>query len=149
MDELPWTLLGLRAVPREDDGVSSAERVFGTSLVLPGSLLDVEEASSAELAQAFQDLSEGVPVRAPKHSDSPPVPGMTHAYLRVDAVSPPLSEKYTGPYEVIKQTRNTAVLRIGDREEKVNLSRLKPFRGSTPAPSPEPPRRGRPPRKPT
>ena len=60
--ELPWTLLGLRAVPREDDGISAAERVFVGSLVLPGSLLEVEEASSAKLAQAFRDLSGGVPV---------------------------------------------------------------------------------------
>ena len=44
------------------DGISSAERVFGSSLVLPDSLLDVEEASTAELAQAFWDLSGGVPV---------------------------------------------------------------------------------------
>ena len=43
---------------------------------------------------------------------------MTHAYLRVDAISPPLSEKYTGPYEVVRLSRNTAVLRIGDKEEK-------------------------------
>ena len=73
---------------------------------------------------------------------------MTHAYLRVDAISPPLSEKYTGPYEVVRLSRNTAVLRIGDKESKVNLERLKPFRGNQPVSLPPAPRCGRPPRKP-
>ena len=150
MEALPWTLLGLRAVPREDDGVSAAERVFGSSLVLPGSLLDVPEADSAELARAFRDLTEGVPVRQPSTpSKIVPVPGMTYAYVRVDAVSPPLSEKYTGPYPVLRQSRNTAVLKIGDQEEVISLQRIKPFRGADPAPSPKPRRRGRPPRKPS
>ena len=80
MEALPWPLLGLRAVPREDDGVSAAERVFGSSLVLPGSLLDVPEADSAELARAFRDLTEGVPVRQPSTpAKIVPVPGMTYA----------------------------------------------------------------------
>ena len=84
IDELPWTLLGLRAVPCEDDGISSAEQVFGFSLVLPGSLLDFEEASTAELAQAFRDVTGGVPVRQPStQPTTSPVPGMTHTYLRV------------------------------------------------------------------
>ncbi len=36
---LPWVLLGLRAVPKEDPAVSSAELITGTPLVLPGQLL--------------------------------------------------------------------------------------------------------------
>jgi transposase InsO family protein len=38
---LPWVLLGLRAAPKEDSGISSAERVLGSPLHLPGELLDV------------------------------------------------------------------------------------------------------------
>ena len=53
LEELLWTLLGLRSVPCQDDGIFTAERVFGSSLVVPGSLLELEEASSTELAQAF------------------------------------------------------------------------------------------------
>ena len=34
--ELPWVLLGLRSVPLEQSGVSSAELVFGTPPTLPG-----------------------------------------------------------------------------------------------------------------
>ncbi|MFN9940768.1 MAG: hypothetical protein ACK56I_14950, partial [bacterium] len=35
-DHLPWVLLGLRAAPKEDRAISSAEMVLGNPLVLPG-----------------------------------------------------------------------------------------------------------------
>jgi transposase InsO family protein len=35
-DHLPWVLLGLRAAPKEDSAVSSADMVLGDPLVLPG-----------------------------------------------------------------------------------------------------------------
>jgi transposase InsO family protein len=35
---LPWVLLGLRAAPKEDAAISSAELVFGAALTLPGHL---------------------------------------------------------------------------------------------------------------
>ena len=34
-EEIHWVLLGLRAQPREDNGLSPAESVFGCPLVLP------------------------------------------------------------------------------------------------------------------
>ncbi len=46
---LPWVLLGLRAAPKEDSGVSSAERVLGTPLHLPGELLNVPKPPPARL----------------------------------------------------------------------------------------------------
>jgi hypothetical protein len=33
--EIPWVLLGLRAQPREDTGLSPAKAVFGAPIVLP------------------------------------------------------------------------------------------------------------------
>ncbi|KAK3797528.1 hypothetical protein RRG08_054561 [Elysia crispata] len=38
-DELPWVLLGLRTVPKEDLDTSSAELVYGEPLTVPGVLL--------------------------------------------------------------------------------------------------------------
>ena len=35
IDHLPWVLMGLRAAPREDDGSTPAQEVFGTPLILP------------------------------------------------------------------------------------------------------------------
>jgi hypothetical protein len=45
---LPWVLMGLRAAPTEDTGVSAAEIVFGPPLVLPGQILDAEEPLPAD-----------------------------------------------------------------------------------------------------
>jgi hypothetical protein len=38
-EELPYVLLGLRAQPSEDTGLSRAEAVFGTLIVLPNEFL--------------------------------------------------------------------------------------------------------------
>jgi Integrase core domain/Integrase zinc binding domain len=35
-EHLPWVMLGIRAAPKEDSGISSAMRVYGEALVLPG-----------------------------------------------------------------------------------------------------------------
>ncbi len=40
---LPWVLMGLRAAPKEDSAVSSAELVTGTPLMLQGQLLHVPD----------------------------------------------------------------------------------------------------------
>jgi hypothetical protein len=44
-DELPLVLLGLRAQPREDTGLSPAEAVFGAQIVLPNEFLQNNEFS--------------------------------------------------------------------------------------------------------
>jgi transposase InsO family protein len=40
---LPWVLMGLRATPTEEAGVSATKVVIGTPLVLPGQILDTGE----------------------------------------------------------------------------------------------------------
>ena len=36
MDELPWVLLGLRTMPKQDMGASVADMVYGSPLTVPG-----------------------------------------------------------------------------------------------------------------
>ena len=38
LEHLPWVLLGLRAAPKYETGVSSAEATYGHSLMLPSQL---------------------------------------------------------------------------------------------------------------
>jgi hypothetical protein len=45
-EHLAWALLGLRAAPKEDSGVSAAEAVFGRPLLLPGQPLTAGTARS-------------------------------------------------------------------------------------------------------
>jgi hypothetical protein len=63
---LPWVLMGLRAAPTEDTGVSAAEVIFGAPLVLPGQILDTGESPPADFM-----LNCGNPVRHCPWAPSP------------------------------------------------------------------------------
>jgi hypothetical protein len=51
---LPWVLMGFRAAPTEDTGVSAAEIVFGAPLVLLGQILYAEEPPPADFIAKLQ-----------------------------------------------------------------------------------------------
>jgi hypothetical protein len=50
---LPWVLLGLRAAPKEDSNISSAEMVFGCPVTVPGQFLDTPEPPAAQFVEAL------------------------------------------------------------------------------------------------
>jgi hypothetical protein len=49
--------MGLRAAPTEDLGVSAAEVVFGTPLMLPGQILDTGEPPPADFIAKLRQSS--------------------------------------------------------------------------------------------
>jgi transposase InsO family protein len=51
---LPWVMLGLRAAPREDSGISAAELVFGAPLTLPAPIVDAAEPPPAVFVRQLQ-----------------------------------------------------------------------------------------------
>ncbi len=65
-DHLPWVLLGMRAAPKEDSAVSSAEMVLGEPLVLPRQPPAAEPPPqwSYRGAQPYEAPATG-PIRAP------------------------------------------------------------------------------------
>jgi hypothetical protein len=52
-EKLPFVLLGLRAQPREDTGLSLAEAVFGAQIVLPNEFLPNDELSVDTIVKNF------------------------------------------------------------------------------------------------
>ena len=67
------------------------------------------------LRLALQNVKDGLPIHV-----RPPDPGnvpenLLYAILHVDAARGPLQPVYCGPYKVLWQLSNTAVLQIGDR----------------------------------
>jgi hypothetical protein len=52
---LPCVLLGLRAAPKEDCGISSAEMVYGEALTLPGDFLEASTPSPDSFLQQLRD----------------------------------------------------------------------------------------------
>ena len=53
---LPWVLLGLRNTPWEDNNLSPAQMMYGTSCTLLGSIIDSPEYTGQDLLDAFRQL---------------------------------------------------------------------------------------------
>ena len=112
MDELPWVLLGLRNMPKEDLGTSVADMVYGAPLTIPGTF--VAPSSSPKATEHLQSMREivGRLIPAPDawHGLRPTANtgGLRDADLglvRRDASHGPLQTPYTGPYRVLQRLR--------------------------------------------
>jgi hypothetical protein len=53
---LPWVLLGLRAAPKEDIAISSAEMVYGTVVSLPSQLQMPGERPVSEFMKVLKEI---------------------------------------------------------------------------------------------
>jgi hypothetical protein len=103
-EHLPWVLLGLRAAPKEDPAVSSAELVLGSQLVLPGQFLDAPDWPLQDLGRVRQQMtaaSGGLPTRPLRGEqlDSYCPPQLFKAellYIKVGDSKPPLQPLYGG-----------------------------------------------------
>ena len=81
---LPWVLMGLRAAPTEDTGVSAAELVFGAPLVLPGQILDTDEPPPADFVAKLRQSGPPPPSRPISYAQmaaKPPAVLLMAAYV--------------------------------------------------------------------
>jgi hypothetical protein len=135
--------MGLRAAPKDDSNISSAELVYGAPLGLPGELVEAAEPPAAEFLEHMQATPTSIPTRP-----LPPQPQRTPeqllqaswVYVRRGETTPPLTPPYAGPYEVLEPGEKTFLIKIGDREDRVSVDRLKPHLGKEPV-QPAVPRR--------
>jgi hypothetical protein len=133
---LPWVMLGLRAAPKEDCGISSAEMVYGEALTLPGDFL---EASTPPADSFLQQLRERMTRFQPLPTRPVEVKRVSHqeaahrkadfVYIRRGAAASSLSPLYSGPYQVISKGEKTFHVDIGGRDEVISADRLKPHLG--------------------
>ena len=147
---LPWVLLGLRAAPKEDSGVSAAELVYGDQLKLPGQPRVAGQPPPFGGATSPEVLGP-LPTRQLRASEEVKIPkeleNATHVYVRRGAAAPPLTPPYEGPYVVRRRRPKTFDLFIGGRLETVSVDRLKLHKGRAAVTPALPPRRGRPPKR--
>ncbi len=143
-ENLPWVLLGIRAAPKDESSISSAEATLGQRLVVPGQLHVGEEES------LHVPLEHGV-IPATKRSYAEVVAAQSKlesaewVYVKRGGPGTPLANNYTGPYKVLARGPKVFDLQVGERRETVSRDRLKAFCGvGEPVPA-VPPRRGRPP----
>jgi hypothetical protein len=139
-------LLGMRAVPKEDTAVSSAEMVLRDPLVLLGQL------PAAELPLPPQRSYRGANPPVPTRPLHPAQSGLLAAlatcmsfYVRRGGNLPPLAPLYEGPYAALEQGEKVFWLQVGDREGAVSVDRLKLHIGAELVQLTVPPKRGRPP----
>jgi hypothetical protein len=143
-EHLPWVLLGLRAAPKEDSGVSAAEVVFGSQLVLPNQVLEqLPPATPPPPAMS-------IPLRQRSYAEVVKGPAdqlatAEYVYVRRGPVAGPLTAAYDGPYQILSRSDKVYKLQVGARVESVSADRLKPYVGVEKPAVAQPPRRGRPP----
>ncbi|GFR69543.1 Pol polyprotein [Elysia marginata] len=129
VNELPWVLLGLRTVPKEDLGTSTAELVFGEPLTVPGEFID-PTLKPLPTHDSFHLLVKKLsPIPTLKHGQSPStVPRSlqdAQFFIRRDGHRGPLQQLYDGPFRVLSPGDKTFLVRVGDREERISTDRLK------------------------
>ncbi len=150
-EHLPWVLLGLRAAPKEESNISSAELVNGAPLVLPGQFVDVPEPPAESFLEALRK-EPAVPAGQKSYAEAASMANLpdslrvaSHVYVRRGQVAPPLTPLYQGPYRVVERGPKVYKIDLGGREDTVSVDRLKPHRGQEEVVEARAPRRGRPP----
>jgi len=144
LQHLPFVLLGLRAAPKEEANVSSAEAVLGEQPVLPGQLVPPQaDLRAPDRPQIPSTVRSYASVAAEPPS---PLQGVEFAYVHREPAAGPLEPAFRGPYRILDLRAKVVLLQIGDRQDWVSVDRVKPHRGSSPVVPAQPPRRGRPPK---
>jgi hypothetical protein len=146
-EHLPWVLFGLRAAPKEDSAVSSAELVFGAPLTLPGQLLTSPETPLEDVVEALrstQPLATRPLTYAEAAAGLQSLQRADFVYVRKGGTVPPLSPLYQGPYKVLERRDKFFKLEVGGQPEVISVDRLKPHLGTAPVSAAAPPQRGRP-----
>jgi hypothetical protein len=124
---LPWVLMGLRAAPTVDTGVSASEVVFGAPLVLPGLILNTGEPPPADFIAKLRQSGPLPPSRPLSYSQMAAKPAAAllsaaFVYVRKGGTIPPLSPLYSGPYRVLASGPKIFRLQVGEREETVSMA---------------------------
>jgi hypothetical protein len=145
---LLWVLMGLRAAPKEDSGLSSAELLYGQTLRLPGQPM-LSTSPVAEGAATPLPVQPALPTRLSREAIQPSrvldkLEGATHVYVCNGTKLSPFLPPYSGPYVVRRCGSKSFDIIISGRTETIPVDRLKMHRGrAVPAPA-VPPARGRP-----
>ncbi|XP_066952489.1 uncharacterized protein [Macrobrachium rosenbergii] len=100
--QLPWVLLRLRTTPRANGDPSAAEKIYGESFIVPGKL--VTEDRHNQSVQRLRDIVGKFTACQRMYTDRsttfmpPGLSSATHVFVRDDAIRPPLTRPYRGPF---------------------------------------------------
>ncbi|XP_066949362.1 uncharacterized protein [Macrobrachium rosenbergii] len=128
--QLPWVLLGLRTAPRDNGDPFAAEKIYGEPLVVPGELVtgDRHNPSVQRLRNIVGKFAPCQQTYTDRSATFTP-PGLsstTHIFVRNDAVRPPLTRPYKGPFHVIERNTKAFRLAMHENDDWVSVDHLKP-----------------------
>ena len=136
---LPLVLLGLRAIPKDDTGLSVSQAVYGSPLTLLGELVDIPELLPDAILRKGNRGIDGFTVPPPHHvRPVPPVQlpaallSAKYVFVCEDAVVSSLAPRYRGPYLVIDRQGKYFCLQIGSKQGVVSVDHLKPVFSDAP-----------------
>jgi hypothetical protein len=143
-------LLGLRAQPRKDTGLSPVEAVFGAQIVLPNEFLQHDELSVDTIGKKFAKTLHVSAPSLPRHNSSTEMPSELPAELLSAPSSGSVGAAWFHPF-----SRSTTAptgfcaaapsqIRVGSWDKVVAVSRLMACTAADATPG-SPHRRGRPP----
>ncbi|XP_066969150.1 uncharacterized protein [Macrobrachium rosenbergii] len=128
--QLPWVLLGLRTAPRANGAPSAAEKTHGKPLVVPCELV-TEDRYNPSVQRLREIVGKFVPYKRTYTDRSatftpPGLASTTHIFVRDNAVRPPLTRPYRGPFCVLEQNSKAFLLALHGRNDWVSIDRVKP-----------------------
>ena len=130
----PLVLLGIRTAVKADLGHSVSERVYGTTLCLPGEFFSEPTDPASLDPTCYVDRLKRTlhKLTPPPNRPSPPTAYVprdlqtcTHVFIRRDAVRKPLQPPYDGPFKVISRTPKHFKVDLGNRTDCISIDRLK------------------------
>jgi hypothetical protein len=136
----------LRAAPKDDSGISSAEVVFREPLHLPGQLHVDGNVGLPEGTPLAAQPPSSIPLRPRTYAEAARGPLEQLARARfVFVCKGPVGGPLALQYEVLDRTDKVYRVQCGPRVEVISGDRLKPYGGTEWLALATPPRRGRPP----
>jgi hypothetical protein len=101
-EKMPWVLLGLRAQPRENTGLSPAEAVFGALIVLSKNFLKGDDIPVEIISKIFVKSLDAPAFSLPSHNSSCQLPIACLIWVWRSVVVSPLHSLYEGPYAILR-----------------------------------------------
>lgn len=134
VDTLPFVLLGLRSIYKEDLKSTVAEVVYGKTLMLPGEFFNVNKKifyNSQFVEQLRRIMADIKPCKTSSHGSKKifvhdELSKCSHVFLRNDAVHAPLQPNYSGPHLVLDRNSKVFKILVGGKKKTISVDRLKP-----------------------
>lgn len=134
VQSLPWILLSIRAVVKEEIKASPAEILYGMQLRLPGEFFEDKEVvndASIFVKQLSNRMKGAKFFFTKKFNDkgvyvNSDLDSCAYVYVRNDSHNIGIKNTYLGPFRVLRRTSKYMILENYGKNGVVSLNRLKP-----------------------